>query len=84
MGGGDTTRENDYIETSHSARTVRATPCVGINTFLAIMLLALTTNCDGGALLTRQGTHICLILSLILCGGHPKVASPHTRLKVPV
>ena len=39
---------------------------VGINTFITIMLLALTTTCDGGALLTTQSTHICLILSVIL------------------
>ena len=31
---------------------------VGINTFL-------TTTCDGGALLTTQGAHICLSLSFI-------------------
>ena len=30
------------------------------------MLLALTTNDDGGAFLTTQSTHLCLILSLIL------------------
>ena len=41
---------------------------VGINAFVTIMLLALTTNGDGGALLTTQRSHICLILSLILCG----------------
>ena len=38
---------------------------VGINTFVTIMLLALTTNCDGGVLRTTQRTHICLILFLI-------------------
>ena len=42
---------------------------VGMCTFIAIMLLALTTSCDGGALPTTQGTHSCLILSLILRGG---------------
>ena len=47
--------------------------CVGINKFLTIMLLAVTTSCDGGALLTTQGTHICLILSFILPSG--RVAS---------
>ena len=42
---------------------------VGVNTFSTIMLLALTTNCDGGVLLTTQSTHLCLILPLILRGG---------------
>ena len=41
---------------------------VGIMTFITMMLLALTTTSDGGALLTTEGTHICLILSLILHG----------------
>ena len=44
-------------------------PSVGINTFITIMLMALTTTCDGGALLTTQDTHICLLLSFILHGG---------------
>ena len=52
---------------------------VGINTFLTIMLLALTTTCDGGALLTTQGAHIPLILSLILRGGHVAFISPNMR-----
>ena len=42
---------------------------VGINTFITIMRLALTKTYDGGALLTTQRTHICLILSFILRGG---------------
>ena len=52
---------------------------VGINTFITIMLVALTTSCDGGALLTTQGTHICLILSFILCGGQIAFISPNMR-----
>ena len=52
---------------------------VGINTFLTIMLLALTTNCDGGALLTIHGTLICLILSPILCGGLVAFMGPNMR-----
>ena len=40
---------------------------VGVNTFSAIVLLTLITNCDGGALLATQHTHFCLILCLILC-----------------
>ena len=52
---------------------------VGINTFITIMLLALTTSCDGGALLTTQGTHICLILSFILRGGRIAFISPNMK-----
>ena len=52
---------------------------VGITTFVTIMLLALTTNCDGGALLARQRTHICLILSLIVYGGWVAFISPNMR-----
>ena len=52
---------------------------VGINTFITIMLLALTKSCDGGALLTTQSTHIRLILSLILCGGQVAFISPNMR-----
>ena len=52
---------------------------VGTNTFLTIMLAALTTTCDGGALLTTQGTHICLILSLILRGCRVAFFSPNVR-----
>ena len=52
---------------------------VGINTFITIMLLALTTSCDGVALLTTQGTHICLILSLMLRGGRVAFISPNMR-----
>ena len=52
---------------------------VGINTFITIMPLALTTNCHGGALLTTQGTHICLILSFILCGRRVAFISPNMR-----
>ena len=52
---------------------------VGINTFITIMLLALTTSSDGGALPTTQGTHICLIHSIILHGGRIAFTSPHMR-----
>ena len=52
---------------------------VGINTFLTLMLLALTTTCDGGAPPTTQGTHICLILSLILRGSRVAFISPNMR-----
>ena len=40
---------------------------VGINTFITIMLRALTTSYDGRALLITQGTHICLILWQSVC-----------------
>ena len=50
-----------------------------INTSITIMHLALTTSCDGGALLTTQGTHICLILSFILRGGRVALVSPNMR-----
>ena len=52
---------------------------VGINIFIMTMLLALTTSCDGGVLLTTRGTHICLILSLILRGGRVAFISPNMR-----
>ena len=39
---------------------------MGVNTFSTIVLLTLITNCDGGALLATQHTHICLIFCLIL------------------
>ena len=52
---------------------------VGINTFITMMPLALTTTCDGGALLTTQATHICLILSFILRGGRVSFISPNMR-----
>ena len=32
MAGGNTARENEYIETSHGARTVRATPSFNFHT----------------------------------------------------
>ena len=41
---------------------------VGVNTFRTIVLHTLTTNCDGGALVTTQRTKFCLILSLIFRG----------------
>ena len=47
--------------------------------YILIMLLALTTSCDGGALLTTQGTHIYLLLSFILCGGWVAFISPNMR-----
>ena len=57
--------------------------CVGINKFVTmgppIMVLALTTNCDGGALLTTRHTHICPILSLILRGSRVAFISPNMR-----
>ena len=43
------------------------------------MLLTLTTNCDGGALVTAQRTHFYLILSLILCGGQGALVRPNMR-----
>ena len=52
---------------------------VGINTFITTMLLALTTSYDGGALLRTQGTHICLILSLILHGSKVAFINPNMR-----
>ena len=52
---------------------------VGINTFIIIMLLALTTTCDGEALLTTQSTQICLILPFILRGGRVAFISPSMR-----
>ena len=42
---------------------------VGVNTFSTMVLFTLTTNCDGGTLLTTQHTNFCLILCLILHGG---------------
>ena len=44
-----------------------------------IALLALTTTCDGGAFLTTQGTHICLISSFILCGSRVAFINPNIR-----
>ena len=52
---------------------------VGVNTFSTIVLLTLTTNCDGGALLATQHTHFCLILCLILRGGRVALVSPNMR-----
>ena len=43
------------------------------------MLLTLTTNCDGGALVTTQHTHFYLILSLILHGGRVALVRPNMR-----
>ena len=51
----------------------------GINTFITIVLLSLTTSCDGGALPTTQGTHICLILSFTLHGSRVAFISPNMR-----
>ena len=51
---------------------------MGNNTFLTIMLMALTTICDGEALLTTQGTHIRL-LYFILYGGQVAFISPNMR-----
>ena len=42
-------------------------------------LFTLTTNCDGGTLLTTQHTHFCLILCLILHGGLVASVSPNIR-----
>ena len=55
---------------------------VGVNTFSKIVLLTLITNCDGGALVTRQYTHFCLILCLILRGGRVASVSPNMRLNM--
>ena len=52
---------------------------VGVNTFSTIVLFTLTTNCDGGTLLTTQHTHFCLILCLILRGGRVAFVSPNMR-----
>ena len=52
---------------------------VGINTCITIMLPALTTTCDGGALLTTQGTDIYVILSFILRGGRVAFINPNMR-----
>ena len=52
---------------------------LGINTFITILLPALSTSCDGGALLTTHSTHICLILSFILHGGRVAFISPNMR-----
>ena len=43
------------------------------------MLLTLTTNCDGGALVTTQRIHFYLILSLILRGGRVALVHPNMR-----
>ena len=57
---------------------------VGIITFITIIFPALTIICDGGAVVTTQGTHICLILSFILCGGRVALMSQNmTRDMVP-
>ena len=52
---------------------------VGVNTFTTIVLLTVTTNCDGGALVTTQHTHFYLILSLILRGGRVALVRPNMR-----
>ena len=52
---------------------------VDVNIFSTIVLLTLITNCDGGALLTTQHTHFCLILCLILRGGRVALVSPNMR-----
>ena len=43
------------------------------------MLFTLTTNCDGGMLLTTQHTHFCLILCLIWHGGRVAFVCPNMR-----
>ena len=55
----------------------------GINTFIAIMLLALITSCDGRALLTTQSTHICLILSRAVLNGEKKCSVTQFSQKSP-
>ena len=45
--------------------------------YIAKMLLALTTSYNGGAFVTTQGTHICLIISLILGGSRVAFISPN-------
>ena len=52
---------------------------VGINTFSTMVLFTLTTNCDGGTLLTTQHPHFCLILCLILRGGQVAFVGPNVR-----
>ena len=49
---------------------------MGVNAFGTIVLLTLTTNCDGGALVTTQHTHFYLILSLVVCGGRVALVRP--------
>ena len=48
---------------------------VGVHTLSTIVLLALITNCAGGALLTTQGTHLYLILR----GGRVAFIGPNMR-----
>ena len=55
---------------------------VGVNTFSTIVLFTLTTNCDGGTLLTTQHTHFYLILCLILRGRRVALVSPNMRRDV--
>ena len=50
---------------------------VGINTISTIMLLTLTTKCDGVAPVTTHDTHMCLISSLFLRGGWVAFISPN-------
>ena len=52
-------------QVDHIANNIGPTS-VGVNTFIAIVLLTLITNCDGGAPLATQHTHFRLILCLIL------------------
>ena len=52
---------------------------VGVNTFSTIVLFTLTTNYDGGTLLTTQHKHFCLILRHILRGGRVAFVSPNMR-----
>ena len=52
---------------------------VGVNAFSTILLFTLTTNCDGGTLLTTQHTQFCVILYLILRGGRVACVSPNMR-----
>ena len=49
-GGGAGRGPNGFI-------TVSGSTTVGVNTFRTTVLLTLTTNCDGGVLVTTQHTH---------------------------
>ena len=83
-------RRNRGSQRQHMSLLMRLTnsiisTSVGVNTFSTKMLLALTTNCDGGALLTTQhnttqSTHLCLIPSAIWMMSHIPNSRGHTNL----
>ena len=55
---------------------------VGLKTFKTIVLLTLTTDCDGGALVTIEHTHSYLILPFILRGGRVALVCPNMRRNI--